>query len=216
MRKIYDISLTIGPELPTWPGDPSVHIERVSKIEEGANANVSKVEMGLHTGTHLDAPYHFLADGARLESLSLDVLIGPAQVVEVPETIGEITAEVLTRLPLADGARRVLFKTRNSRFWAQGEREFRTDFVGITQDGAEYLVERGVRLVGIDYLSVAPYKRSRPTHEVLLRAGVVIVEGVNLSQVAPGLYQFICLPVKFQGVEGGPARAILIEESPED
>ncbi|WP_299024549.1 cyclase family protein [uncultured Thermanaerothrix sp.] len=213
MRKIHDISLTIGPDLPTWPSDPSVHIERVSKIEEGANANVSKVEMGLHTGTHLDAPYHFLPDGARLESLSLDVLIGSAQVVEVPETFGEITAEVLKNLPLAGGAQRVLFKTRNSRFWAQGEREFRTDFVGITQDGAEYLVEQGVRLVGVDYLSVAPYKRSRPTHEVLLRAGVVIIEGLDLSQVAPGLYQLICLPIKFQGVEGGPARAILVEDS---
>lgn len=213
MRKIHDISLTIGPDLPTWPSDPSVHIERVSKIEEGANANVSKVEMGLHTGTHLDAPYHFLPDGARLESLTLDVLIGPAQVVEVPEQFAEINAEVLRQVSLAEGVQRVLFKTRNSRFWAQGEKEFRPDFVGITQDGAEYLVEQGVRLVGIDYLSVAPYKRSRPTHEVLLRAGVVIIEGLDLSQVRPGLYHLICLPIKFQGVEGGPARAILVEES---
>lgn len=213
MRKIHDISLTIGPDLPTWPSDPSVHIERVSKIEEGANANVSKVEMGLHTGTHLDAPYHFLPDGARLESLALDLLIGPAQVVEVPEQFAEINAEVLRQVSLAKGVQRVLFKTRNSHFWAEGERAFRPDFVGITQDGAEYLVEQGVRLVGIDYLSVAPYKRSRPTHEVLLRAGVVILEGLDLSQVGPGLYHLICLPIKFQGVEGGPARAILVEES---
>ncbi|MDT8897418.1 MAG: cyclase family protein [Thermanaerothrix sp.] len=213
MRKIHDISLTIGPDLPTWPSDPSVRIERVSKIEEGANANVSKVEMGLHTGTHLDAPYHFLPNGARLESLALEVLIGPAQVIEVPEHFAEITADVFQHFPLAPGVQRVLFKTRNSRYWAEGEKTFRPDFVGITQDGAEYLVEQGVRLVGIDYLSVAPYKRSRPTHEVLLQAGVVIIEGLDLSQVRSGLYHLICLPIKFQGVEGGPARAILIEES---
>jgi len=213
MRKIHDISLMIGPNLPTWPSDPSVVLERVSKIEEGANANVSKIDMGLHTGTHLDAPYHFLADGATLESIPLEALIGPAQVLEVPSTVNEITAGVLEALPLAGGVERVLLKTRNSNLWAQGVREFRTDFVGVTRDGAEYLVQHGIRLVAIDYLSIAPYKRSRPTHEVLLRAGVVIVEGVDLSRVKPGIYHLICLPLKLQGVEGAPVRAVLIEES---
>jgi arylformamidase len=208
--KIYDISLTINPEMPVWPKDPPVKIERVSKIEDGANANVSHLDMGAHTGTHVDAPFHFLPDGACIESLDLSILVGPVQVVELPTGVNEINAELIQQAGLAEGVTRVLFKTRNSSFWAQGVREFQTEFVGINLDGAQALAARGIRLVGIDYLSVAPYRRSRPTHEVLLKAAMVVVEGLDLSAVPAGFYQLYCLPLKIKGSDGAPARVILV------
>ncbi|MEA4906416.1 MAG: cyclase family protein [Chloroflexi bacterium] len=211
MNKIYDVTVTITPELPTWPGDPGVVLERVNKIEEGANANVSHLDIGVHTGTHVDAPVHFLPGEKGIESLDLEVLIGPALVVEIPEDAGQLTADVLAASGLDGDVKRVLFKTRNSRYWQEQSKEFHTDFIGITADGAEFLVKQGVKLVGIDYLSVAPYKKSRPTHEILLRAGVIALEGVDLSQVSPGTYQLYCLPLKLGGSDGAPARVVLLE-----
>jgi len=208
--KIYDITLPINPEMPVWPKDPPVKIERVSKIEDGANANVSHLDMGAHTGTHVDAPFHFLPDGACIDTLDLSILVGPVQVVEIPTDVKEINAELIQQAGLADGVTRVLFKTRNSSYWVQGVREFQPEFVGINLDGAQALAARGIRLVGIDYLSVAPYRRSRPTHEVLLKAAIVIVEGLNLSAVPAGFYQLYCLPLKIENSDGAPARVILV------
>lgn len=207
--KIYDVTLTIKPEMPVWPKDPPVKIERVNKIEEGANANVSHLAMGAHTGTHVDAPFHFLPEGASIETLDLSILVGPVQVVEMSPEVNEITAEHIRQAGLAEGLSRVIFKTRNSTYWAEGVDEFQTGFVGISVDGAQELVERGIRLVGIDYLSVAPYKRSRPTHEALLKSAMVIVEGLDLSQVPAGIYQLCCLPLKIKNCDGAPARVIL-------
>ncbi len=210
--KIWDISLTISPNLPTWPGDPRAIIERVSAIASGANANVSRMDMGVHTGTHVDAPLHFIDGSSAVEAMRLDVLIGPARVVQVGDDVNVITREVLEKLDIPQGTARVLFKTRNSQYWAERIGEFQTDFVGIDESGSKYLVEKGVHLVGVDYLSVAPYKQSRPTHEVLLGAHMVIVEGLDLSEVQPGEYQLICLPLKIEGSDGAPARAVLIRE----
>ncbi|WP_322791612.1 cyclase family protein [Bellilinea sp.] len=210
--KIWDISLTISPNLPTWPGDPKAVIERVSAISDGANANVSRMDMGVHTGTHVDAPLHFIDGSSAVEAMNLEVLIGPARVVQVADDVNVIDREVLEKLELPAGTTRVLFKTRNSKYWASQVRDFQTDFVGIDESGSKYLVEKGVRLVGVDYLSVAPYKQSRPTHQVLLGANMVIVEGVDLSAVQPGEYQLICLPLKIEGSDGAPARAVLIQE----
>jgi arylformamidase len=207
--RTYDITLTISPDLPTWPGDPGVKIERVEKIEDGSNANVSRVDMGVHTGTHVDAPYHFLSDGITVDKLNLSLLTGRAYVLHLSD-IYEITALVLEEAQIPPRTRRVLFKTRNSDLWVDEETDFQTDFVGLTEDGAEYLVRRGVKLVGVDYLSVAPYQKSRPTHERLLEAGVVIVEGLNLSEVSQGRYTLYCLPMKIANSDGAPARAILI------
>ena len=207
--RTYDITLTISPNLPTWPGDPGVKIERVEKIEDGSNANVSRVDMGVHTGTHVDAPYHFLSDGTTVDKLNLSLLTGRAYVLHLPE-INVITAAVLEEAQIPPRTRRVLFKTRNSDLWVDEESDFQTDFVGLTEDGAEYLVRRGVKLVGVDYLSVAPYQKSRPTHERLLEAGVVIVEGLDLSEVSQGRYTLYCLPMKLANSDGAPARAILI------
>ena len=207
--RTYDITLTISPELPTWPGDPGIEIERVEKIEHGSNANVSRVDMGVHTGTHVDAPYHFLQDGVTVDQLNLSLLTGRAYVLHLPD-VDIITAAVLEEAQIPPRTRRVLFKTSNSDLWAEGESDFQSDFVGLSEDGAEYLVRRGVKLVGMDYLSIAPFKNSRPTHERLLEAGVVVVEGLNLTEVEQGRYTIYCLPLKIANSDGAPARAILI------
>lgn len=208
---IYDISVTISPRLPTWPGDPKLELEKFEAMEEGAHDNVSRISASVHLGTHVDAPYHFLNDGKTVDQLPLEVLTGPCYVVQLPDGIEAITAEVLDRTEITSEMKRVLFGTRNSHLWARGESEFQTDFVAITEDGAEWLVERGVGLVGVDYLSVAPYGDSVPTHVVLLNAGVVVVEGLNLSKVMRGFYELYCLPLKIAGCDGAPARAILIQ-----
>jgi arylformamidase len=210
---MHDITLTLSTTLPVWPGDPSVRIERVKKIEEGANSNVSELHMRVHSGTHIDAPVHFLNDSTQTaESVPLDILVGFCAVVEVPEEVKEINREVLEGLYLPQGSKRILFKTRNSQFWKNGLTEFQPDFVGITEDGAQLLIERGYKLVGLDYLSISPYKRSRPTHEAFLKAGVTLLEGVDLSRVGEGYYSIFCLPLKLEGSDGAPARVILIEE----
>jgi arylformamidase len=207
--QIWDISVTIDQNLPVWPGDPPFDIQRVQKIEEGANANVSRLVMGVHTGTHVDAPYHFLMDGAKVESLALDVLIGPAVVIQVGDQVNVLDKNAIDAAGIPAGAERVLFKTRSSGYWAKFGAKFQTDFVAIDLSGAQALVERGVKLVGIDYLSISPYKNSRPTHQALLAAKAIIIEGLNLSQVEPGEYQLICLPIKLGGAEGAPARTVL-------
>ncbi len=208
--KIYDISLPVSPDLPVWPGDPAIVLEQVSSMDAGAHDNVSRLACSVHTGTHVDAPHHFLNDHRTVESLSLDILTGPVQVVELPEDITVVTAEILEKATVSPGTLRLLLKTSNSQLWERRAKDFFTGFVGISADGAAWLVERGIRLVGIDYLSVAPYKQSIPTHRTLLEVGMVILEGVDLSAVQPGLYTLYCLPLKLVGSDGAPARAILV------
>ena len=207
--KTYDISIPITPEMPVWPGDPAVSMQRVSKIEDGDNANVTHVSLSAHTGTHVDAPYHFLPDGDTLEAIPLNIMIGRAYVLYLPN-VDLITADVLKQAEIPQRTRRVLFKTRNSDIWARAEKDFQTGFVAVSPDGAQYLVERGIKMVGIDYLSIAPFKQSRPTHEILLKNGVFILEGINLTEVVPGRYTLYCLPLNLHGVDGAPARAILV------
>jgi len=210
--KIYDISLPISPSLPLWPGDPPIVLEQVESMDQGAHANVSRLSAGVHIGTHVDAPHHFLNDGRTIEGLPLDVLTGRCYVTHLPDGIEAITADVLEGTSLPADTTRVLFGTSNSRLWSRGETEFHKDFVAVTEDGATWLVERGIRLVGVDYLSVAPYGDSIPTHRVLLQAGIVVVEGLDLSAVPRGFYDLYCLPLKLLGAEGAPARAILIKK----
>lgn len=207
---IYDITLTISPNMPVWPGDPAVALTQAASIDAGANANVSHLSFGLHTGTHVDAPHHFLNDHQTVESLPLDVLTGPCYVAHLDDEIATISADVLEAAQLPLGVSRIIFRTRNSHIWAKGITAFQTDFVAVPLDGAEWLVRRGIKLVGVDYLSVSPYKKSRPTHEALLKAGVVILEGVDLSRVTQGFYELYCLPLKVADSDGAPARTILI------
>jgi len=206
---IYDISLSISPSLPTWPGDRSpVQIEPVARIAEGSRANVSRITLGTHTGTHVDPPIHFVANGKTVDQLDLEVLIGPALVVDLRGRRAIAAADLEATVPA--GVERVLFKTDNSRLWAEGT-AFTSDYVGLTAEAAHWLVERGLRLVGTDFLSVQRYSDPHPgAHNTLLGAGVIIVEGLNLFDVPPGLYQLICLPLKIAQGDGAPARAVLV------
>jgi arylformamidase len=209
--KIYDVSLTISQELPVWPGDPQVSLERRSKMEEGANANVTVMNMGAHVGTHVDAPFHFLGgETPTVDKLGLNLLTGRVYVLQLPDEVDLITAQVLENAEIPSRTRRIIFKTRNSQYWAAGETDFQPDFVGLSPDGAEYLVNMGIRLVGIDYLSIAPFQNGAPTHQILLKAGIVILEGLDLSEVTQGRYALYCLPLKLAGSDGAPARTILI------
>lgn len=210
--KIHDISLTITPNLPVWPGDPAITLERVEKISEGGNANVSRIAMGVHTGTHIDAPVHFVEGRTGVDQIPLEVLVGPVQVVEMAGTVSSIGAAEVLGAGIEPGTQRVLFKTSNSRLWDHLSEGFHKAFVGITRSGAEALVSLGIRLVGIDYLSIAPFKQSRPTHEALLTADMAVVEGLDLRGIHPGKYTLYCLPVKLGGSDGAPCRVILIEE----
>jgi arylformamidase len=209
--KIYDISLPISPTMPVWPGDPAVVLEKVSSMDIGAHDNVSRLACSVHTGTHVDAPHHFLNDHRTVESLALDILVGPAQVIQIPQDVKVVNAEVLKKAALPVGTERLLLKTSNSLLWERSENTFFTGFVGISTDGADWLVRYGIKLVGIDYLSVAPYHQSIPTHRALLTAGIIIVEGLDLSAINPGNYSLYCLPLKLVGSDGAPARVILVE-----
>jgi len=185
-------------------------LERYQSMEQGAEANLTRFAAGVHVGTHIDAPLHFLADGAPVDAIPLEQLIGPAEVISLTH-VNAITAEVLTQAAIPADAQRLLFKTRNASLWR--EPAFRRDYVAITPDGAEWLVTHGVRVVGIDYLSVAPFEDPVPTHRILLSAGVVLIEGLYLNEVPPGRYTLYCLPLRLQGAEGAPARAILVKET---
>jgi arylformamidase len=208
---IYDITLTVSSQLPVWSGDPSIELTRVSKLEEGAIANVTHMNMGVHVGTHVDAPYHFLGgDHMTVEQLPLRTLVGRAYVLRVPDELDLITTEFLEQSSIPPRTRRLIFKTKNSNYWANADPTFHQEFVALSEEAAQYLVDKGMRLVGIDYLSIAPFSDGAPTHRILLAAGVVIVEGLDLSRVPPGRYSLYCLPMKIAGADGAPARAILV------
>ena len=203
--QIYDVTRPISPAMVVWPGHPPVVLERVASIEQGHRSNVSRLAGTVHIGTHVDAPVHFVAGGTDVTTLPLHVLIGPARVVELPDA-DVISAESLAHLDLK-GVQRLLFKTRNGQL---RQDEFDAGFVALTLDAAQWVREQGVQLVGVDYLSVAPFSDSVYTHAILLKGGVVIVEGLDLSRVTQGRYTLHCLPLKLSGSEGAPARAILI------
>jgi arylformamidase len=204
---IYDISVPIREKMPTWPTDPGVKVRLAMSMTRGDPANVSSLAMGAHTGTHFDAPYHFIQGGQTVDQLALEVLIGTCRVFEIP-TEDEIDVTHLRGLRLK-GVTRALFKTANSKLWATRD-DFYEDFVYLTPPAAKFLVEMGLRLVGVDYLSVEGYHaQGGPAHLALLGAGVVILEGLNLADVSPGDYELIALPLKIAGADGAPGRAIL-------
>ncbi|MCG3162467.1 MAG: Kynurenine formamidase [Acidobacteria bacterium] len=207
--KIYDITVPISNALPVYPGDPAIHIERIQSLEKGDIARVSHLSFSTHIGTHIDPPYHFIKDGVPLDQAPLDIFIGPARVVDVGAA-ASIDAALLATFDL-EGASRVIFKTRNSRLWRETS-EFQKDFVYLETDAAEALVARGVKLVGIDYLSIEKFGFDKPTtHWTLLGNNVFIVEGLDLNEIAPGDYELICLPLKIKDGDGGPARVVLRE-----
>lgn len=198
-----DVSIPLEEGVTVWPGDLEFKIEPDRRIAKGANANTSFLHLSTHTGTHCDAPWHFVDTAPRLDEVNPELFFGKAQVVEW-KLDTHITAEPLKDIKLQP---RVLFKTRNSNLPTKGD--FHTDFLGILPDCAQLLVEKGVKLVGIDYLSIAPYKQSRPTHEILLKNGVFIVEGLRLANIPEGVYEFIVLPLRIVGADGSPCRAFI-------
>lgn len=207
--KFHDITVAISADLPVYPGDPGIEIRQVMSLAAGDVCAVSHLHFGTHIGTHVDPPAHFVAGGMTLDELPLDVLIGTARVMDVGD-IPFIDAEALRRYDLG-GVTRVLFKTRNSQFWPS-QRTFQEDFVYIESDAAQLLAASGVKLVGIDYLSVEKFNFTSPeTHYALLRNNVVIIEGLNLRDISPGDYELICLPIKLKNGDGGPARVVLRE-----
>ena len=208
VNEIFDISLPLSPSLPVWPGSQAFKLEATKRISVGDHCNESAYSANIHTGTHIDMPWHFLNDGCKTDSLELDRMIGSALVVWLPN-IKKITPEDLDSIQLAQGTERLLFRTDNSILWEQGHLEFKKDFVALTAEAAKWLVVAGVKLVGIDYLSIQLFGDSTKTHEILLQADIPIIEGLNLCKVLPGTYELICLPLAISGAEGAPARAIL-------
>ena len=209
MPVYYDISLPVSAEMPVWPGDPAIRIEKVSSARHNG-FNVSRLEMGTHTLTHMDAPRHVKDRGTPVDRLPLDLLIGPAVVVEPRYEGNLITATDLGELGIRN-TERLLIRTRNSELWMGGPYEFESDFVSLTKDAARWLVSRGIKLVGVDYLSIeALDSEELEVHRTLLENDVVVVEGLNLSQVPEGRYQLICLPLKVRGGDGAPARVVLM------
>ena len=208
VSEFIDITLTARADMPHWPGSGGLRIIPSERISEGDDYNVSTLHSDLHVGTHVDAPWHCVSDGRTVDELSPDVLIGPAVVAYLPE-VEVITASDLESLNLSPDTQRLLLRTSNSELWSAGVAEFRTDYVALSPGAAHWVANRGLRLLGVDYLSVGRFNEGPDAHRILLGAGVVVLEGLNLASVEPGRYELICLPMKLNGADGAPARAVL-------
>lgn len=206
-RPWIDVTVGLKDGMPHWPGDPACKIRRVVSMDDGAVCNLTHLSMSAHTATHMDAPRHFIADGQTMEQMPMEAVIGRCRVIEM-KSRSQISAKELQSLRLRRGER-VLFKTRNSaRSWKMDE--FDKDFVSIRQDAAAYLVEREVMTVGVDYLSIGGFEKDGvETHQIMLGAGIWVIEGLDLSKVKPGSYDLICLPLKIIGADGAPCRVVL-------
>lgn len=204
--KLLDVSVPLAAGLPVYPGNPDFELQPVKRIADGGSSNVSRLVMGTHTGTHVDAPRHFFDGAMSVDALPLDLLLGRARVVEISKR-GGIGEEELAAAGLREDIR-VLLKTSNSALW-NGE-GFHEEYTHLTEAGAKYLVDQGVKVIGIDYLSVEQFKKAgAPAHHALLSQGVVIIEGLNLSEADAGMYEMYCLPLRVVGGDGAPARVIL-------
>ncbi len=205
MTDPIDISLRLHAGMPVWPGSAGVAIDQTRTIATGNPANESKLEMDVHCGTHVEAPLHFIDGAEPMSTISLKVLVGPARVehVEAADAIGPAELAGVPR-----GTERLLLRTKNSDRWHATE-PFREDYVALTLDGARWIAEHGIKLVGVDYLSVQRWGDDPETHRVLMRAGVAILEGIDLSGAPAGDYRLTCLPLRLETTEAAPARAIL-------
>lgn len=203
-----DISAQLSDDLPVWPGSPGVQTHLRMSIEQGDDANVSQLTMDVHTGTHVDAPWHFASDGAAVENVGLEPFVGAAIVADMGSAL-EVTAASLESLDLPQSADRLLLRTANSSTADLYSTPFNDDYAALTLDAAQWLAARGLMLIGVDYLSVQRYTMTTDIHRVILGAGIAILEGLDLRRVTPGEYELICLPLRLAGVEAAPARAVL-------
>ncbi|HWK10028.1 MAG TPA: cyclase family protein [Vicinamibacterales bacterium] len=205
--RLIDVSVLLRPGVPTYPGNQPFEFEPVKRITQGASSNVSKVVMGTHSGTHVDAGRHFFDDKPGVDALPLDLLIGRARVIDLPVR-GGITEAHLASAGLREDLR-LLLRTPNSALWNTHD-GFHEDYTYLTEGGARYLVDQGVKVVGIDYLSVEQFhKAGAPAHHALLGSSVVIIEGLDLSEADAGQYEMYCLPLRIDGADGAPARVVL-------
>ena len=212
MIRVRDISLAIEPGLPTWPTSEGFRVRSSMRIAAGDSANVSVLEMDVHTGTHVESALHFLENGAPIDSIPVEQLVGPARVVDVD---GEaVTAAALDALGIDADPPRLLIRTTNSDRWARGWGQFDPVYVALTTDAAQWIVEREFRLVGLDHLSIQQYGSDGETHRVLLRGGVAILEGLNLAGVEASVYTLVAAPIRLIGTEAAPTRALLIDQAP--
>lgn len=206
MSDLIDISVPLDEDLPIWPGSPGFELDSLKRIEDGAEANVSRLTCDVHTGTHIDAPRHFVNDGISVDEIPLDVLVGPSIVVQVLGEVEAVTAEVLKHLNIPNDTDRLLLRTQNSTLWSSRPASFQRDYVALTPDAAQWVVDFGIQCLGVDYLSVQRYDDGPETHQILLQNNVVIIEGLNLKNAEPGKYELICMPIKLKGGDGAPAR----------
>lgn len=210
--RILDVSLPIGEDLLVWPGNPPVEIRASERIAEGGGANVSELRLGTHTGTHVDPPVHFVEGAAGIDAVPLESLIGPCVVVDARGLSGALGVAELEELGIPADAVRVLFLTDSSALWRRGPVAFPDAYTSLSAEGARWLVDRGVLLVGTDFLSIeARGAPGHPTHATLLGARVAIVEGLDLGAVQPGTYLLVVMPLRVVDGDGGPARAALID-----
>jgi arylformamidase len=204
--KLIDVTVPLDCSVPTYPGNTPFRLEAIKRLANGDSSNVSTLHLSAHAGTHVDAPRHFFDDGPGAEALGLEMLCGRARVIQLTTRKG-VTPDDLAGIDLSEDVR-LLIKTHNSRLWASPE--FHPDFIGVSAAGARYLVERGVKVLGVDYLSVEEFKSpGAPAHHALLGAGIIIIEGLNLLEVEPGIYEMFCLPLSIVGADGAPARVVL-------
>lgn len=207
MSTFIDISMPLSRQTPAWPGSPGASTSLFRSQEAGEDANASLIEMDVHTGTHIDAPAHMLPGGPTMDRYALGAGIGEAIVADTGPAPA-IDAETLAGLDLPEDCRRLLLQTSNSRR-PELQHEFSPDYAALTLSGAEWIADRGIELVGIDYVSIQLFSAPTETHHVLFRAGVVILEGLRLDAAEPGSYELLCLPLRLTGCEAAPARAVL-------
>lgn len=207
--EIIDITIPLTPRTPVWEGDQGITIKQDIFKGEASDFNITRIEMGVHAGTHIDSPFHLFNHGSTVDEIPLEVLLGKATVLEISSDREVINSEALLASGFIPGVERLILKTSNTEYWIRDPYGFHGEYIGIDTEGAEFLVSQGVKLIGVDYFSASPKSDLVRPHEILLEAGVVILENAYLADVLPGDYQLICLPLKLQGTDGAPVRAIL-------
>jgi len=207
--EMIDISLPLHSRLPTWPDGTGFSLRWTKRIDRGYRVNNSHVSFDVHFGTHVDVPYHYFdTDGRTVDQVPVDSFIGPCTVIDLP-SVKEVTLTELSRAAVDLDTERLLIRTDNSRIWSGDISEFVPDYTAVSTDAARWITGQGLRLVGIDYLSIGNMESGREVHRILLEAGIVVLEGIDLSLAPPGRYELLCLPLNIVGAEGAPARAVL-------
>ena len=208
MMKIIDISVPLKTRMSTWPGSAGFKLVWSKTIQGGHNSNNSSILSDSHIGTHIDAPLHFIENGMPVDNISLETLVGPCTVIYL-QNIDKICADDLDKAGVLPDTKRLLLRTDNSKLWDGKHQNFNKDYIALDPDAAQWVVDKNIKTIGIDYLSIGRYINGVSTHKILLSAGIIVIEGLNLASVKPGDYELICLPLKVEGAEGAPARAIL-------